>query len=112
MSGPRTEDVSGWPGAPGVGSGGDSGPTPPIKSGVVGDNDFLQGGVKDATVEQAFPGAVPQTLGGVAGDTWQETFSDDPEVNVSTINDQPGHPGQGIRVTHPAAFYPGLGQGV
>ena len=103
MTGPRSADVSGWPGAPGAGSGGDQGPAAPVKSGVVGNNDFLEGGAGDGIVGQAFPG--------YGGDTWQG-YQSGAEVNVSTVNDTPGYVSDGIRVSSPAAFYPGLGQGV
>ena len=104
MSGPRTTDVSAFPGAPGVKGGGDNGPAVPMRTGVVGDNDYLAGGPTDVPTADAFPG--------YTGDTWQALAEGSDELNPSTVNDQAGHVSGGVRVSHPAAFYPGLGQGV
>ena len=102
MTGPRSRDVSAFPGAPGV-SGGVPSPTPPpIRSGVVGNNDFLEGGAETVTTGQAFPG--------YDGQTWQALAPDEDAINESTVTD-PGHVSGGIRTSSPEAF-PGGGQGV
>ena len=91
--------TSAFPGAPGVPGGGDNGPAPPINSGVVGNNDYLEGG---ASTANAFPG--------YDGQTWQALAPGEDAINESTVTD-PGHVSGGIRASSPEAF-PGGGQGV
>jgi len=102
-TGPRSRATSAWPGAPGVPGGVKSAETPPIKSGVVGENDFLEGGPVDTPVRTAFPGTT--------GANWQDWQTGGDAINASTTNDEPGHVSGGLRVSHPDAF-PGGGQGV
>lgn len=102
-SGALRREVSAFPGAPGVAGGVKSADAGPVTSSVVGDNDYLAGGPKDAA--NAFPGAA-----GAAWQSWQP--DDDLAGDEPTVNGQPGHVSGGIRASSPAAFYPGLGQGV
>jgi hypothetical protein len=108
MSGPRTSPTAAFPGAPGVPGGVKSAPAGPVSTSVVGNNDYLDGGVHDVPVDQVFPS--PDAYGSHQ-DTWQRW---QPAVSVEepVVNDQPGHVSGGIRVQHPDAFFPGLGQGV
>ena len=104
MSGPLSRNVDAFPGAPGVAGGVKSADAGPVAVSTVGDNDYLQGGPSEAATE-AFPG--------YAGQTWQGYQpTDDLVGDEPTVNDQPGHVSGGVRASSPAAFYPGLGQGV
>jgi len=111
--GPRTRQVSAFPGAPGVPGGVPSTSPTLIQSGVVGQSDPLDGGSVDTPISAAFPGngAAAETGISTAGQAWQAGWQaeDMPVLNPSTINSEPGHVSGGIRMSHPEAF-PGGGQ--
>lgn len=101
--GPRTRDVSAFPGAPGVPGGVKSAPAGPVAAPGVGDNDYLTGGADTVTQTEAFPGS--------AGARWQDWSPSDDVVGDEPVMGSSGHVSGGIRVSHPNAF-PGGGQGV
>jgi hypothetical protein len=100
--GPRTRSVSAFPGAPGAGSGVPSSGSTPIKSGVVGESDPLDGGAVAVPTSLAFPG--------YAGANWQ-SWQTGQTVNPSTVASEADPVSGGIHVSHPEAF-PGGGQHV
>jgi hypothetical protein len=84
----------------------------PVATSIVGANDYLAGGPGDAA--EAFPGnGAPAESGMGGGQAWQkyqpgDGIADEPVMGTEAS----GHVSGGIRVDHPAAFFPGLGQGV